>query len=312
MTQPSLDSARITFIGLGVMGYPMARHLADAGHTVTVYNRSAQRAQNWLAEMANTTTQIHSADTPKAAAHDADFVLLCVGNDDDVRAVTLGECGVLASMTAGSLLIDHTTASQQLALELGKACHEKGVGFLDAPVSGGQAGAENGMLTVMVGGSKDDFSRAEPIMACYAKKSARLGDVGSGQLTKMVNQICIAGILQGLAEGIHFAQAAGLDVDQVVEVISQGAAQSWQMQNRAQSMAQDQFDFGFAVDWMRKDLDIVLRTGRELDTQLPMTALVDQFYADVQNMGGGRWDTSSLLRRLTPIAAHSGQELAKF
>jgi 3-hydroxyisobutyrate dehydrogenase-like beta-hydroxyacid dehydrogenase len=224
---------------------------------------------------------------------------MCVGNDDDVRSVALGEDGALAGMRAGTVLVDHTTASQQLAVELASACAAARVGFLDAPVSGGQAGAENAGLTVMLGGSEADYQRVEVLLDVYAKKTALMGPVGAGQLTKMVNQICIAGVLQGLAEGVHFAQVAGLDVDAVVDVISQGAAQSWQMNNRAATMAVGEYDFGFAVDWMRKDLGIALDTGRELNARLPMTALVDQFYADVQNMGGGRWDTSSLLRRLS-------------
>ena len=288
------------FIGLGVMGYPMAGHLAQQGFAVTVYNRSTDKAQRWLDQYQPLSEQpLSIANSPAEAAQDADLVCLCVGNDDDVRAVALGDEGAISGMASGALLIDHTTASQELALELDQACVDAEVGFLDAPVSGGQAGAENGALTVMVGGRTSDFERAQDCFDTYAKKCALLGPVGAGQLTKMVNQICIAGVLQGLAEGIHFAQHADLDVDQVVDVIAQGAAQSWQMENRASTMAQDQFEFGFAVNWMRKDLGIALRTGDALGARLPLTALVDQFYADVQAQGGGRWDTSSLLRRLT-------------
>jgi 3-hydroxyisobutyrate dehydrogenase-like beta-hydroxyacid dehydrogenase len=288
----------VAFIGLGVMGYPMAGHLANCGYHVTVYNRETSKAERWLSEYQPRVSQhLRMSPTPAEAAEGADVVLMCVGNDDDVRAVTLGETGVLAGMSSGCLLIDHTTASQELALELNERAGQLDVGFLDAPVSGGQAGAQNGALTVMVGGQADDFARAQPLFDSYAKKTALLGPSGAGQLTKMVNQICIAGVLQGLAEGVHFAQRADLDVDQVVDVISAGAAQSWQMVNRAPTMAKDEFDFGFAVNWMRKDLGIALRTGDGLGARLPLTALVDQFYADVQAMGGGRWDTSSLLRR---------------
>ncbi|MEM7079220.1 MAG: NAD(P)-dependent oxidoreductase [Pseudomonadota bacterium] len=287
------------FIGLGVMGYPMAGHLAQAGHAVTVYNRTATKAQEWVAQYSDrVSVPIATADTPADAADGADIVFMCVGNDDDVRAVATGPQGAVAGMRAGSVLIDHTTASEQLAKELYAECALNDIGFLDAPVSGGQAGAENGALTVMVGGDADVFERCEGVMMSFAKKCARLGEVGAGQLTKMVNQVCIAGVLQGLSEGIHFAQAAGLDVDAVVDVIVKGAAQSWQMENRAQTMAQDEFEFGFAVDWMRKDLGIALQAARELGVQMPLSALVDQFYGDVQRLGGGRWDTSSLLRRL--------------
>ncbi len=295
------DKPRTAFVGLGVMGYPMAGHLANNGFPVTVYNRTASRAEAWREEYAGTAAaDVATAPTPGAAAAAADVVFMCVGNDDDVREVSYGDDGVLANLAAGSLLIDHTTASQELALELDGAAQARSVGFLDAPVSGGQAGAENGALTVMIGGREADYRRAEPLLAAFAKKTALLGPVGAGQLTKMVNQICIAGVLQGLAEGVHFAQRAGLDVEQVVDVIAQGAAQSWQMVNRASTMAADEFEFGFAVDWMRKDLRISLTTADQIGARLPLTALVDQFYADVQNMGGGRWDTSSLLRRLTP------------
>ena len=294
----SNELGRVAFIGLGVMGYPMAGHLAKQGAKVTVYNRTSARAEQWLQDYKHDDVCAIAA-TPRQAADAADVVFMCVGNDDDVRSVALGQDGALTGMRAGTVLVDHTTASQQLAVELASACAASGVGFLDAPVSGGQAGAENAGLTVMLGGSEADYQRVEVLLDVYAKKTALMGPVGAGQLTKMVNQICIAGVLQGLAEGVHFAQVAGLDVDAVVDVISQGAAQSWQMNNRAATMAVGEYDFGFAVDWMRKDLGIALDTGREFNARLPMTALVDQFYADVQNMGGGRWDTSSLLRRLS-------------
>jgi len=288
----------VAFIGLGVMGFPVAGHLAKSASAVTVYNRNTSRATQWLEAYGESPAQCAMAATPKDAAAEADVVFVCVGNDHDVTSVVLGENGALAGMSGGSMLVDHTTASKQLAQTLADACGGRQVGFLDAPVSGGQAGAENGALTVMVGGSDANYARAQPYFECYAKKHALLGDVGAGQLTKMVNQICIAGVLQGLSEGVHFAQQAGLDVDAVIEVISQGAAQSWQMNNRAETMARDEYEFGFAVDWMRKDLNIALQAARELDARLPLTALVDQFYADVQSQGGGRWDTSSLLRRL--------------
>ena len=288
---------KTAFLGLGVMGYPMAGHLAKAGFPVSVYNRTAAKADTWLEEFQN--GQCAVGKTPQEAAGGADIIMMCVGNDDDVREVALGENGALSGMSTNSMLIDHTTVSQEVALELARACHEKGIGCLDAPVSGGQAGAENGALTVMVGGSQEEYQRGAQIFDVYAKKHALMGSHGAGQLTKMVNQICIAGVLQGLSEGVHFAQKADLDVMAVVDVIAQGAAQSWQMENRAPTMSKDEFDFGFAVDWMRKDLDIALKTARALDAKLPLTALVDQFYGDVQSMGGGRWDTSSLLRRLT-------------
>jgi len=280
------------------MGFPMAGHLAAAGHDVRVYNRTSSRAQDWIQRHGDAPGSTATAGTPRDAAAAADVVFLCVGNDDDVRAVVYGENGVLAGMAAGAVLVDHTTASAELARELEAACAERGVGFLDAPVSGGQAGAENGQLTIMVGGSPESFRSAEPVMACYARSIRRLGEAGAGQLTKMVNQICIAGVLQGLAEGLHFAEQAGLDIGDVVDVISKGAAQSWQMENRHRTMAAGEFEFGFAVNWMRKDLEITLRTGRALNARLPLTALVDQFYADVQSYGGGRWDTSSLIERL--------------
>jgi 3-hydroxyisobutyrate dehydrogenase-like beta-hydroxyacid dehydrogenase len=289
---------RVAFIGLGVMGYPMAGHLAKRASSVTVFNRNTAKATQWLEEHQDNAAQCAIALTPMDAAAAADVVFVCVGNDDDVAQVVLDDTGALAGMASGSLLVDHTTASKALAERVGLACAAQSVGFLDAPVSGGQAGAENGALTVMVGGADADYQRAGPYFDCFAKKHALMGEVGAGQLTKMVNQICIAGILQGLSEGVHFAQRAGLEVDAVVDVISQGAAQSWQMNNRAQTMARDEYEFGFAVDWMRKDLNIALDTAKQLEARLPLTALVDQFYEDVQTLGGGRWDTSSLLKRL--------------
>jgi len=287
--------AKVAFIGLGVMGYPMAGHLAKkGGHDVTVYNRNAAKAAKWAKENPGKT-----APTPRQAAEGADFVFVCVGNDDDLRSVMLGVTGALADMKKGAVLIDNTTASAEVARELYAAAKEKGVGFLDAPVSGGQAGAENGALTVMVGGDQDVFDKAKPVIESYAKMVGLMGPVGAGQLTKMVNQICIAGVVQGLAEGIHFAQQAGLDVEQVVGVISKGAAQSWQMENRYKTMNAGKYDHGFAVDWMRKDLAIALAEARQNKAKLPVAALVDQFYAEVQAMGGSRWDTSALLARLT-------------
>jgi 3-hydroxyisobutyrate dehydrogenase-like beta-hydroxyacid dehydrogenase len=281
---------------MGVMGAPMARHLAKAGHQVVVYNRNAAKALAWVALNGN-----QAAPTPAEAAADAEIVALCVGNDDDVREVVLGLNGALSGMSAGAILIDHTTASAGLARELSAACAERGVGFIDAPVSGGQAGAENGQLTVMCGcDDAEMFEQAKPVMDAYAKSCVHLGPAGSGQLTKMVNQICIAGVLQGLAEGVNFARQAGLDVDQVVDVIGKGAAQSWQMDNRARTMAADEFEFGFAVEWMRKDLGIVLDEADRNGARLPVTALVDQFYKQVVAMGGDRWDTSSLIRLLSP------------
>ena len=284
---------RTAFIGLGVMGYPMAGHLSQAGHEVVVFNRNSERSKAWASEYEG---QI--AGTPGQAAEEADVVFVCVGNDDDVRSVVYGDDGIFAGLKPNSVLVDHTTASSELAEELADAATQQGCGFVDAPVSGGQAGAENGQLTVMCGGLENTFSAVAPVIEAYAKSVKLLGAVGAGQLTKMVNQICIAGIVQGLSEALHFAKCAGLDGDAVVEVISKGAAQSWQMENRSTSMNAGEFEFGFAVDWMRKDLDITLRTARKLSAQLPMTALVDQFYADVQNAGGGRWDTSSLITRL--------------
>lgn len=293
MSQPI---STVAFIGLGVMGYPMAGHLARAGLDVRVYNRTGARAEAWAAEHGGS-----HHPTPQEAASGADLVLVCVGNDDDVRQVTTGEQGALSGMAEGSLLVDHTTASAELALELDAACRERGIGFVDAPVSGGQQGAENGALTIMCGGSEADFARAEPVLAHYGRAVTLMGPAGSGQLTKMVNQICIAGLVQGLAEGLHFAEQAGLDQQRVVDVISKGAAGSWQMENRHGTMIRDEYEHGFAVDWMRKDLGICLEQARHLQARLPVTALVDQFYADVQVMGGGRWDTSSLLRRLRAV-----------
>ena len=287
-------SINITFLGLGVMGYPMAGHLVKAGHTVTVYNRTATKAETWVKEFSG-----KSATTPKLAVSNADIICMCLGNDDDVRSVVYGEHGVLAGASDGALIIDHTTASEELAKELAVAAGQQGVGFIDAPVSGGQAGAENGVLTVMCGGAVEDFERATPALNAYAKQFQLIGAVGAGQLAKMMNQICIAGIVQGLAEALHFGEKAGLDRNKVIDVISQGAAQSWQMENRAKTMIDGQYDFGFAVDWMRKDLGIALDAARTNGATLALTALVDQYYADVQKMAGGRQDTSSLLRRLT-------------
>lgn len=281
----------VAFCGLGVMGAPMARHLAKAGHPVAVYNRTASKALAWVALHGN-----RAAPTPAEAAEGASIVLLCVGNDDDVREVVLGEGGCLSAMAPGSILVDHTTASAGLARELAAHCAERGVGFVDAPVSGGQAGAENGALTVMCGADDPDiYERVEAVVGAYAKRCRRMGPVGSGQLTKMVNQICIAGLLQGLAEGVAFAQRAGLDVDEVVDVIGQGAAQSWQMDNRATTMAASEFDFGFAVEWMLKDLGICLDEAARNGARLPVTALVEQFYRQIDQRGGTRWDTSSLV-----------------
>ena len=290
------ESLRTTFVGLGVMGYPMAGFLAKAGHATTVYNRTASKAEKWVAEHGGS-----SANTPRKAATGADMVFCCVGNDDDVRDVILGEDGVLNGVDAGTIIVDHTTASATIAREIHAAAADKGVGFLDAPVSGGQAGAENGQLTVMAGGDADVFDRAAPVIDCYAKAITRIGPVGSGQLAKMVNQICIAGIVQGLSEGLHFAQCAGLDPAVVIESISKGAAQSWQMENRWQTMVNDEFEFGFAVDWMRKDLGIALDEAQQNGAQLEMTKLVDRYYAEVQEMGGNRWDTSSLIARLKKV-----------
>ncbi len=287
------QTRRIAFIGLGAMGFPMAGHLARAGHTVTVYNRTPARAQAWHNVYGG-----KIAATPAEAAAGQDAVMLCVGNDDDVLAVSTSDLGVLQTLPAGALLIDHTTTSESLAKSLAETARESQVRFLDAPVSGGQIGAEKGALTVMVGASEADYRAALPLIECYAKCVRHMGPQGTGQLTKMVNQICIAGLLQGLAEGLHFAERAGLDASRVTEVIAQGAAQSWQMDNRASTMIAGEFDFGFAVDWMRKDLGIVLEAARTAGIEVPVTELVDRFYADVQNMGGNRWDTSSLIQRL--------------
>ncbi|WP_349360387.1 NAD(P)-dependent oxidoreductase [Stappia sp.] len=286
--------AKVAFIGLGVMGYPMAGHLKTrGGHEVTVYNRTAAKAEKWAAEFGGA----HAA-TPEEAARDCDFVFACVGNDDDLRAVTTGDGGAFHGMKPGAIFIDNTTASAEVARELAAIATDKGFGFLDAPVSGGQAGAENGALTVMVGGAQEHYDRARPAIDCFAKMVGLMGPSGAGQLTKMVNQICIAGLVQGLSEAIHFAKSADLDVAKVIDVISKGAAQSWQMENRWETMRDGTFDFGFAVDWMRKDLGICLKTANETGARLPVTALVDQFYAEVQAMGGKRWDTSSLIARL--------------
>ena len=286
--------AKLAFLGLGVMGAPMAGHLARAGHEVTVYNRTAARAGAWVAEHGG-----HHAPTPREAAEGAQFVMSCVGNDDDLRQVCLGPDGAFAGMADGAVFVDHTTVSAAVTRELAAVASEAGLGFVDAPISGGQAGAENGQLSIMCGGAQADYDRVEPVLAAYARICRRLGDVGAGQMTKMCNQIAIAGLVQGLAESLAFAQKAGLDTDAVVEVISQGAAGSWQMANRHKTMAEGRFDFGFAVDWMRKDLAICLAAGDEIGAPLPVTALIDQFYKEVQSMGGGRWDTSSLIARLT-------------
>ncbi len=284
---------KTAFIGLGVMGFPMAGHLQRAGHEVTVFNRTEAKAARWVAEYGGA-----SAPTPAAASRHAEVVALCVGNDDDVRSVVLPPDGVLAGLKAGAVVIDHTTTSAELAREMATRSNEAGVAFLDAPVSGGQAGAEKGQLTIMVGGDQSTFEAAKPVMDCYARSAARLGPSGSGQLAKMVNQICIAGLVQGLAEGLNFARRAGLDGQAVVDVISKGAAQSWQMDNRAATMLEGEYNFGFAVDWMRKDLGFALEEAERNGSVLEVTALVDRFYADVQALGGGRWDTSSLLQRL--------------
>ncbi len=285
--------AKVAFLGLGVMGYPMARHLKAKGHEVTVYNRTASKADQWTSEHGG-----RSAQTPREAAQGQEIVFACVGNDDDLRQVTLGADGAFQGMSAGAIFVDHTTASAEVARELDAAAREKGFSFIDAPVSGGQAGAENGVLTVMCGGDADAYGTAEPVIMSFARACRLLGPTGSGQLTKMINQICIAGLVQGLAEGIHFGKKAGLDIEAVLEVISKGAAGSWQMENRGKTMNQGKFDFGFAVDWMRKDLSIVLGEARKNGASLPVTAIVDQFYAEVQAMGGKRWDTSSLIARL--------------
>ncbi|MCA1371244.1 NAD(P)-dependent oxidoreductase [Ensifer aridi] len=286
--------AKVAFIGLGVMGYPMAGHLkVRGGHDVTVYNRTAAKAEQWATAFGGRT-----AATPAEAAKDQEFVFSCVGNDDDLRSVTTGENGAFETIGQGAIFIDNTTASAEVARELYSAARAKGAHFIDAPVSGGQAGAENGVLTVMCGGDSEAFDRARPIIDSYARMVGLMGPAGAGQLTKMINQICIAGLVQGLAEGIHFGKRSGLDIEKVIDVISKGAAGSWQMENRYKTMNAGKYDFGFAVDWMRKDLDIVLAEARRNGAKLPVTALVDQFYADVQALGGNRWDTSSLLARL--------------
>ena len=295
---PDATPRKVAFLGLGVMGWPMAGHLALAGHTVTVFNRTAAKAQAWVQAFAATGRAHHHASTPREAAQGADIVLMCVGNDDDVRSVVLGPDGALAGMQSGSILIDHTTASAQLARELYATAQQQGVAFVDAPVSGGQAGAQNGQLTIMCGGDEAAFATAEPVMACFGRAVTLMGPSGSGQLTKMVNQICIAGLVQGLSEAVAFGQKAGLDMDKALQVIGKGAAQSWQLDNRGSTMVRDEFNFGFAVDWMRKDLGLVLQEAQRNGARLPVTALVDQFYADVQAQGGGRWDTSSLIARL--------------
>ena len=284
---------RVAFLGLGVMGYPMAGHLARAGHQVTVYNRTRAKADTWVAEFGG-----QAAGTPREAAAAADLVFACLGNDDDLRSVVLGDDGALAGMTSGSVFVDHTTASSSVARELYAAAGAKGARFVDAPVSGGQAGAVNGALTVMCGGDQADFDRVRPIGLAFSRAFTRIGESGAGQLAKMVNQICIAGIVQGLSEAVAFAEHADLDVKLVLDVISKGAAQSWQMENRGGTMVAGKFDFGFAVDWMRKDLGLVLEEARRNGARVPVTALVDQFYADVQQKGGNRWDTSSLVTRL--------------
>lgn len=296
-TYEPIAPRKIAFLGLGVMGYPMAAHLALAGHEVTVYNRTAAKAQAWCAEYAGTRAPRQGA-TPRMAAQGADIVFCCVGNDDDLRSVTLGADGAFAGMEPGAIFVDHTTASAEVARELYGAARTLGLQFIDAPVSGGQAGAQNGMLTVMCGGDPAPFDAVQPVAMAFSRAFTRMGESGAGQLTKMVNQICIAGLVQGLSEAVAFGQRAGLDVNLVLDVIGKGAAQSWQLDNRGKTMVADQFDFGFAVDWMRKDLGLVLDEGKRNGARLPVTALVDQFYGDVQQMGGNRWDTSSLIKRL--------------
>ena len=288
--------AKIAFLGLGVMGYPMAGHLATAGHKVTVYNRTLSKAKKW-----NTEFKGSIAETPSKAVKDADFVMSCVGNDNDLLDITIGEHGAFSNMKKGALFIDHTTVSAQVTEKLYKKSQELGIRFIDAPISGGQAGAENGVLSIMCGGDEGDYKLAEPILEVYSKICRRIGDTGAGQKTKMCNQIAIAGLVQGLSEALHFAEKAGLDGNAVIEVISQGAAGSWQMSNRYETMLNDEFEHGFAVDWMRKDLKICLEAGDSNGASLPVTSLVDQFYKDIQKMGGGRWDTSSLFKRLRAI-----------
>lgn len=285
--------AKVAFVGLGVMGYPMAGHLVKAGHTVTVWNRSAEKADKWVGQHKG-----QKAASPREAAAGAEFVMACVGNDDDLRSVTYGDTGILAGLAKGAIFVDHTTASADVAREIGEKAKANGQGFVDAPVSGGQAGAENGQLTIMCGGDAGTYEKVKPVIQAYAKMQNLMGPTGSGQLTKMMNQICIAGLVQGLAEALAFGRASGLDLTKAVEVISKGAAGSWQMDNRHKTMIEGKFDYGFAVDWMRKDLGICLAEARRNGASLPVAALVDQFYAEVQQMGGNRWDTSSLIARL--------------
>ena len=284
--------SNVAFIGLGVMGYPMAGYISKAGHNVTVYNRTAAKAEKWISEYKGS-----KADTPAKAAEGADFVFTCVGNDNDLREVTFGENGIFKTIKNGSIYIDNTTASATIAREINEHAKKNNFGFLDAPVSGGQAGAENGALTVMIGGEQSDYDKAKDVVDCYSKKMKLLGGSGSGQLAKMVNQICIAGLVQGLSEGINFGMKAGLNMEDVIEVISKGAAQSWQMENRYKTMIDDKFDFGFAVDWMRKDLKIAMEESKNNGASLPVTEIVDKYYAEVQEMNGNRWDTSSLIKR---------------
>ena len=292
--------AKVAFLGMGVMGYPMAGHLKSKGHEVTVYNRTTAKAEAWAQEHGGA-----FAETPAEAAKGCDFVMACVGNDDDLRSVVYGDGGALATMKDGAIFVDHTTASANVAREIAEKAAAQGVGFVDAPVSGGQAGAENGQLAVMCGGAQAHFDAAEPVIDAYAKACIRFGEVGAGQLTKMANQICIAGIVQGISEALHFATKAGLDAKQVAALVAQGAGGSWQLANRAETMVDGKFDFGFAVDWMRKDLGISIETAKEVGVSLPVAALVDQFYADVQQLGGGRWDTSSLIQRLRVLSGES-------
>jgi len=296
MNEKGAGGRNVAFVGLGIMGYPMAGHLAKAGHGVAVFNRTRARADKWAGEYPG-----RVADTPADAASGAEIVFACVGADDDLRDIAYGDDGVLAGMSGGAIFVDHTTDSADVAREVNSSAEKNGLGFLDAPVSGGQAGAENGALTVMVGGGEASFQTAEPVMQCYAKNVTHMGAAGNGQLTKMVNQLCIAGVVQGLAEGINFAQRAGLDGARVLDVISKGAAQSWQMENRGSTMLKGEFEFGFAADWMRKDLGLCFEEAKKNGALLPMAMLVDQFYAHVQQRGGGRWDTSSLIQLLQKI-----------
>ena len=297
-TYEATPARKVAFLGLGVMGYPMAGHLARAGHTVTVYNRTATKSEAWCAEFAGAAGQNGFKNTPREAVAGADFVFCCVGNDDDLRSVTLGADGAFAGMQPGAIFVDHTTASASVARELATAARNIGLQFVDAPVSGGQAGAQNGLLTVMCGGDAAAFAASQPVAKAFSRAFTLLGDSGAGQLAKMVNQICIAGLVQGLSEAVAFGQRAGLDMEAVLGVIGKGAAQSWQMDNRGKTMVEGKFDFGFAVDWMRKDLGLVLDEAKRNGARLPVTALVDQFYADVQQAGGQRWDTYSLITRL--------------